>query len=632
MFLHSGAGLHGHEYSARSSSPAATAAASSQPASNLRSPLLRSTLVPAKTRTNVDGRAAPPALRQRPVSDYIPRKVSTPEPVVRFQEIEEEEESASGMHEDGLLSESELSEATAFSLDTTATKRGGMRRRRRPSHKSTRYFLGYPTPSRFDKTRVIKKVIPRLLLQLQKVSEDGRSRPVLEVFPASRVAGPVIAPRLAKRFPGIFGVKRHLGFDDIVLVRRDDDDSFSETESEGDESLEKRRLLAVYSPLKHSEEAEIVLEDGSLWVAKPRANGSYDFLHVDEHGVPTTVRWARRSTTPTADTIPTEAASPATSSLTTPSQTRFTFSIINPLTRRHPVMATLTQSTLEIQDTYTPVSSSYGQYPPHRNGGRTLSLTASSPVFWGATTLSSPSKWSSTGSTTDGESEDGIIALPSASEIDSRRVAHPIDDSVKILISVTALWVTLRSGWSAGLMLNNADLLSSPSTSTRSSRRHTWSRTNSDTCSRQAQTPQPFEPEVLAPPTKRYSMPLPSTDKPKVSSPPTSRAPTPPVSGSKDLPHRATSTGAAFMQRRRQRSEASEKDEGKRARPYFQKPVLQNPSSVTVSAITSSTTSGQGSLGESMTSARGVDQKETLAGKKGVRSRLSRWIHKIGSR
>ncbi|KAK0640996.1 hypothetical protein B0T16DRAFT_304050, partial [Cercophora newfieldiana] len=416
MFLHSGASLHGHEYS----SPAA-AAVPTHAASNLRSPILRSTLVPVKTRANINGQPAPPAptLRQRPVSDHVPRKVSTPEPIVRFREIEEEEGSTSGMHEDGILSESELSEATAFSLDTTTARRG-MRRPRRPSHKSTRYFLGYPAPSRLDKTRVIKK-----------------PRPVLEVFPASRIAGPVIAPRLAKRFPGIFGVKRHLGYDDMVLVRRDDDDAFSETESDGDDNFEKRRFLAVYSPVKHSEETEIVLEDGSVWVAKPRANGSYDFLHVDEHGVPTTVRWARRSTsTPSTSTIPTDPGMSTTTLPLLPSQARFTFSIINPLTRRHPVMATLTQSTLEIQDTYTPVSSSYGQYPPHRNGGRTVSLTAYSPNPWNVSAPPSPTKRSSI----DGESEDGIIPLPSPSEIDSRRVIHPIDDSIKMLISVTALW------------------------------------------------------------------------------------------------------------------------------------------------------------------------------------------------
>ena len=113
---------------------------------------------------------------------------------------------------------------------------------------------------------MVQKVLPRLLLQLQKVSEDGRSRPVLEIFPSSRIAGPVITPRLAKRFPGIFGVKRQLGYDDLVLVRRDDDDSTSDSTESDEESLDKKRLVAVYSPLKHSDAAEIVLDDGAVWV------------------------------------------------------------------------------------------------------------------------------------------------------------------------------------------------------------------------------------------------------------------------------------------------------------------------------------------------------------------------------
>jgi len=619
--------LHSHdEYSNATSSVAA---------SNLRSPLLRSALAPVKTRANADGPPAAP-VRRRAASEHIPRKASSPEPIVRFQEVDEEEVPSPGpvpgMHEDSLLSESELSEATAFSLDASATRRG-VRRRRRASHKSTQYFLGYPTPSRLDKTRVMKKVLPRLLLQLQKVYEDGRSRPVLEAFPASRVAGPVIAPRLAKRFPGIFGVKRHLGYDDIVLVRRDDDDSVSETESDAEESLEKRRLLAVYSPLKNSEEAEIVLEDGSVWVAKPRANGSYDFAHVDEHGVPTTVRWARRSTNIlTPETVLTEAVVPMTTSPTS-SQVRFTFSVINPLTRRHPVMATLTQSTLEIQDTYTPVSSSYGQYPPQRNSGRTVSLTASSPVTWGATSSAPPSKRSSMGSTTDGESEDGIIALPSASEIDSRRAVHPIDESIKLLISVTALWVTLRSGWSAAQIPSGPELVSSPSNSTKSSRRHTWSRTNSETCSRQ--TPQHSESEAPPSlPTKRYSMPLPNDDNPSASVSPPSRTPTP-VSDSKDTPHRATSTGAAFMQRRIQRLEAGEQEGEKKThhiyRPHFTKSASQNTSSITVAAIQPSTIPQWSGPEESTTRTRGVREREDT-GKKGFRSRLSKWMHKLGSR
>lgn len=620
MFLHSGAGLHGHEFSSRPVSPSiATSSASSSQVSRSRS-----ALIAPKTRVRVDGPLAPPAIRQRPVSDYIPRKLS-PEPTVRFKGIDEEEVSTAGAHEDGQLSESEASEVTTFSVDALSTK-AGMRRRRRASHKSTRYSLGYPTPSRLDKTRVIKKVVPRLLLQLQRISEDGKSRPVLEVFPATRIAGPVVAPRLARRFPGIFGVKRHLGYDDLVLVRRDDDCSSSDTDSDEEESLEKRRLLAVYSPLRHSEEAEIVLEDGSVWVAKPRANGSYDFVHIDEHGVPTTVRWVRRS-----DTNPGETGAAKATPPTVPSPSRFTFSVISPLTRRHPVLATLTQSSLEIQDTYTPISTSYSQQPSTTYPGRARSMTAPSSASF-LDPISASSRTFSMGSTTTvGGNEDSIAALPLVSEIDPRQ-AQPVDRSIKMLISVTAMWVTLRSGWSAAQKLN-AEPVGTPSNSAKSSRRHTWSRTNSEICTKQS--PQVSESEPPTGPTKRYSMPLLQGDKFCASSPTPTRTSTP-VSGSRagsrEPSIRGTSSGATFMQRRNQKLEAIDPDVGKKACHSIEPPCSPTPlkatESVTVSLATSRALPRQPSP---KTKKRAVE-KENSRANMGMRSRISKWIRKIGSR
>ncbi|SPQ26964.1 12b74a09-cbd7-4e80-a391-60721bdb47c1 [Thermothielavioides terrestris] len=307
MFLHLGASLHGHEFSNRPSSNI------QQSPSHLRTPLLRSAFSPPKQRARAAADGPPaPSLRQRPVSDYIPRE---PSPVVRFREPEDEPLPTPATLDEP-VSESELSDVTAAIDGAVPARPPRARRQRRVPHKSTTYPLGYPAPTIILKTKVMQKVFqPRLLLQLQKVREDGRSQPVLEVFPASRLAGPVVAPRLAKRFPGIFGVKRHLGYDDIVLVERDDDDSNADgADSDSDESLERRTILAVYSPLKHSEEAEIVLDDGSVWVARALPNGSYDFFHTDVKGNTTTVRWARRyagAVTPTSVSADTTASSTA---------------------------------------------------------------------------------------------------------------------------------------------------------------------------------------------------------------------------------------------------------------------------------------------------------------------------------
>ena len=570
MFLHAGASLHGHEYSNRQ--PSTTNSQSQSPA-HLRGPLLRSAFSPAKQRARAaaDG-TLDPVRRQRPASDYIPRD---PSPVVRFREPQDDPPPTPSTHDES-ISESELSDVT-LSIDGAVSARSlRARRPRRVRAKSTLYYLGYPAPRIIGKTKVVQKVfLPRLLLQLQKVSEDGKSRPVLELFPASRIAGPVVAPRSSKRFPHIFGVKRHLGYDDIVLVRRDDGGSSSEgTESENDEGLERRNLLAVYSPLRHSEGAEIVLHDGSVWVANPLPNGSFDFVHTDAEGNRTTARWARRHaaaatpTTVSTDTSAHSAASP---------QTRYTFSILDPSTRRHPVMATLTPSTLDVQDSYTSVSPSHSRHPPITRAGRSTSVTSS---LSRTTPQPPPPNTPAPSSTSDGEN-DSAICLPSPDYEPTQRTTHQIDDPTKMLIAATALWVALRPDWGRNPHTTSHDTTTTTSSSSSSSsppgrsRRHTWnSRSSTDTprpsdisggdlfrahhhhsiCGGAAMARYSLPAQQQHPFDNNHNGIITGTNR---SSTPVSRSPTP-VSdaaaaaggGGRPLPKRAASSGGGFMQRR----------------------------------------------------------------------------------
>jgi len=438
----------------------------------------------------------------------------------------------------------------------------------------------------------MQKVLPRLLLQLQRASGDGRSIPVLEVFPSSRIAGPVITPRLARRFPGIFGAKRQLGYDDIVLVKRDDrNDGMYDgpVESEHDDGFEERNLVAVCSPLKNSDEAEIILDDGAVWVAKPLPNGSYDFVHVDAQGNITTARWARRNPMKaprTGYSVKSSVTTPASPSAAAAAPSRFTFSILNPLTRRHPVMATLTPSSLDVQDTYTSLSP-HSQGPPRSTlrpiGSRTVSMTETSQPLSGAFTVpNSPSKRSSMTSmmSTDNESDSGVAMTP-MHEKHSRRNVHIVDDATKTLISVTAVWVALRSGWSPNYTpssswceISGKERRSNSPPAKTGRRRHTWSRNHGGSASNDGgrQTPQQqlSEPEAPTPrpgrPVKRHSFPLQPTSplatgadsqdyvglmSPglSVSSGTTAPALSDVNGGVRGLQRRATSTGAAFMQR-----------------------------------------------------------------------------------
>ncbi|KAM7198870.1 hypothetical protein V8F20_005937 [Naviculisporaceae sp. PSN 640] len=661
MFLHSGASLHGHEYSDRQ----ATTPSPQGAAQNLRYPLLWSPFIPAKPRVSAAVNGIPanhenlhpaPVIRQRPVSDSFTHR--TPEHVVRFREPAEEEEDARSVMTQDVPSESEFGES--ISVDGMSAMPRTRRSRRKTPRKHTTYFLGYPTPKILAKTKVMQKVLPRLLLQLQKVSADGRSRPILEIFPSSRIAGPVITPRLAKRFPGIFGVKRQLGYDDLVLVRRDDDDSASDTTESEEESLERKNIVAVYSPLKHSDAAEIVLGNGAIWLARQLPNGSYDFVHEDDNGNQTTVRWARRSATTISSRVQT---SPETISSTNDvPQPRFTFSIINPLSRRHPVLASLTQSSLDVQDTYTSITSFSG-YPLLAPGSRTVSMTSTSQPLSNAPnspitpdTEPTSMRWNS-----DPDSEnEGISPLV---EPESRRTVNVVDDSTKLLISVTALWVVLRSGWSPNYTPSPVENSAAMSSGGRS-RRNTWTRaTTAENCGRL--TPQLSESEASQPtgPSKRSSLPaqLPVA----LDGPPPSRTPTP-VSSMKTGPRRATSTGAAFMQRHinQHGSEVGENHHhhhlnGKRSsllpppatndNPHVLSPIPATPASRSESGIVPA--NDRGFPGDhknfplprspSAISRRDLRrQKEveekmdatTKHKKGGLRSKFAKWVHKLSVR
>ena len=453
MFLHSGASLHGHEYSERPA-PAGQHAYK-------RSPLLRSAFATPKPRpVSLDG-GRPPATVQprRPFSDLVVPRIQ--EPVVRFLEPENKDAPATPMTEDAasIMSASELSDGSQPSEAATVTPSESSSRRRRSrgssrgSRKTTTLALAYPAPRFAGKKRVLQKVSPKLFLQLQEVSLNKRPRPVIDVFPSSRIAGPVIAPRLAKRFPRLFGPKGELGSADVVLMRSEDYDTVSEDiDSEEEEGrLEQRQPVAVLSPVKKSDRTEIVLDDGSVWVAQPLPTGSFDFVRTDEHGNTTTARWARR---PVSKTSP--APAPALPDVatragrTSPSElggVKYTFSIINPETRRHPVMATLTPQFLDIQETYTSVSTSSGRYPPCRPLGRSVSISLAQQLPSNIT----PTKPILSRSVS-------AAPAPAESDYDSRHVQTPepqterticvVDEATKLLISVTAVFLALESGWS----------------------------------------------------------------------------------------------------------------------------------------------------------------------------------------
>jgi hypothetical protein len=421
--------------------------------------------------------------------------------VVRFEEPPTEAENTptvDGPSEDeGSLSfsEADLSDASA----TTSIRKRRKRTRRAPRNVTN--FLLAQAPPRLGTKKRLLHLRPRILLQLQQLSQDKRPKPSIDVVPSSFIAGTLIAPLLARRFPRIFRIKGELGLNDVILVKSEDYDASNRSgEDSDDECLEKRELVAIVSPVPRKEdEAEMVLCDGSVWTASRMANGSYEFVHVDEAGHTVTARWVKRSTVGTSATTATTMNTP-----TCPNAPdyMFKFSLINPLSRRHPIMATLTPCTLEILDHYTTISASSGRYPPSKPfptevSGGTPERTPSLPI--------SPS---------------------------CERSTVPVDEATKTLITVSAVWISLRSGqgWPT---VNNNNRLSSSS--------HMRSVSSGDR-TQPSTTPMDVTPAATRLPMgpRQTTAPMQPT---RTESPP--QAP---------VPRRTLSSGAAFMQRRRERA------------------------------------------------------------------------------
>lgn len=274
-----------------------------------------------------------------------------------------------------LASEDEESVAGSELSDSTDASIRRVKRKRVP-RRSTRFALAHPAPQLRTKQRMLVQIRPRVLLQLQEVGER-RAVPAFDVIPSSLIAGTLIIPRLAKRFPRMLGARPELAQDDVLVVRSDDYEpsspaSQSQSQSQpkrASRDLDNKDVVAVIGAASQdsNNSAEIVLEDGSTWLANLMANGSYEFTHVDEHGLTCTARWVRRAVTSKRNSAASVGATTPTSTTPHAPDYKWTFSIIDPSSKRHPIMGSLTSESIEIYDTYTTLSTSSGRYPPSRS-------------------------------------------------------------------------------------------------------------------------------------------------------------------------------------------------------------------------------------------------------------------------
>ncbi len=223
------------------------------------------------------------------------------------------------------------------------------------SRPKTVFHLAHPPPVSIHKQHL--HIRPRVLLQLQSITETARPTPVLEVLPSF-----VFASRLARRFPRAFKGKAGLGADDLVIVSSESYklDGSGAGESNGifeADKWDEREFVAAICQLAKDEvdgqgKTQICLNNGSLWTASRLASGAYEFVTVDEHGLRTVARWVPKQ----PRTLQRTAALGRERS--TSEEKKFNFSLLNPSSRRHAIIASMDRHSIDVSAQYTdpPVS------------------------------------------------------------------------------------------------------------------------------------------------------------------------------------------------------------------------------------------------------------------------------------
>lgn len=303
----------------------------------------------------------------------------------------------------------------------------GMKERKAKAR--TRFLLAHPPPITRSKQRLSTR--PRMIFQLQLISDSRRPLPTFDV-----ISSAAFASRFARSVPRLMRGDKCLGTDNLVLVRsemyaQDSTTDGDTTDDSGDETTRRHRdFLGTICYAKKAKDGlanqdEICLENGLVWEATCLKAGVYEFSGKNHNGLK--LRWVLRGAR-----RPNPKRNPLTEPANKRCTSRFTFSIINPKTRLHPVIATLTgDNQLDILDRFPTLMSSGSSSPPSSN--------PQSPVC------------------SEFSSETSYFERPTSSQASYIET----DEALQMLIILTGIWVISKEG-SSEILSKSSDVINKP--------------------------------------------------------------------------------------------------------------------------------------------------------------------------
>ncbi|MCJ1312202.1 hypothetical protein MMC25_005876 [Agyrium rufum] len=305
---------------------------------------------------------------------------------------------------------------------------------RQPLRTKTTYHLAQPPPLSKHKQRF--KVRPKVLLQLQQSVENQRPRPTFDVLPST-----VFLPKIGRKCHRILNGHTGLGLNDLVIARSqiyniaEGGREVPDDSAEDDNETDNREIVAIVCQPSGKESkadgstpyTEIIMSQGAPWLASV-VNNRYEFVSMDENGHSVTARWVP-SKPKVAGTVNVNGSSSGknrSSSADSTKKPRYRFSILSRDSRRHPVIATMDPDTLSIFDSYTipetPINTPVPDSPTLHTASPSTHRSSQASYFNGG------------GSLPDNSNAGSTIEC---------------DESLRVLIIATGVWVAFNEGWSS---------------------------------------------------------------------------------------------------------------------------------------------------------------------------------------
>lgn len=211
--------------------------------------------------------------------------------------------------------------------------------KKKVSRAKTTFSICHPAPKHSSVHKIHVRSKP--LLQLHRVEANARPMPAFDVLASS-----FFSARLVRAVNRVYDAQQTLCPTDLAIVRAEQ----YHTEADDDTVVDILAMLCGMGRRDVSEpscKVRMVMADGTVWHGTRLTNGTYEINTVDDHGLERCARWVKkRQTKPTDSTTQLDAT-------VVDEGKRFKFSTISPSSRRHPVIATLSGTSVDIYKSYT---------------------------------------------------------------------------------------------------------------------------------------------------------------------------------------------------------------------------------------------------------------------------------------